>query len=85
MVATQGEISWVDADATFRRAMRELGVPFLEGVLEPRFWRHEAAPGRRIQLSERRISAGAGCHSTTRPSSTGSFGGLFPPACGVPT
>jgi hypothetical protein len=28
-LATAGEISWVDADATFRRAMRELGVPFL--------------------------------------------------------
>ncbi len=28
-LATEGAISWVDADATFRRAMRELGVPFL--------------------------------------------------------
>lgn len=28
-LATTGQISWVDADATFRRAMRELGVPFL--------------------------------------------------------
>jgi len=28
-LATTGEISWVDADALFRRAMRELGVPFL--------------------------------------------------------
>lgn len=28
-LATDGKISWVDADATFRRAMRELGVPFL--------------------------------------------------------
>ncbi len=28
-LATTGAISWVDADATFRRAMRELGVPFL--------------------------------------------------------
>ncbi|HEX8804253.1 MAG TPA: DUF1353 domain-containing protein [Acidimicrobiales bacterium] len=27
--AVTGEISWVDADGTFRRAMRELGVPFL--------------------------------------------------------
>ena len=28
-LATAGEISWVDADALFRRAMRDLGVPFL--------------------------------------------------------
>lgn len=27
--AAAGEMSWVDADAVFRRAMRELGVPFL--------------------------------------------------------
>jgi hypothetical protein len=27
--ATAGEISWIDADAVFRRAMRELEVPFL--------------------------------------------------------
>ena len=28
-LATKGDISWVDADALFRRAMRDLGVPFL--------------------------------------------------------
>jgi hypothetical protein len=28
-LASKGEISWVDADALFRRAMRDLGVPFL--------------------------------------------------------
>ena len=28
-LATKGEISWVDADALFQRAMRDLGVPFL--------------------------------------------------------
>jgi hypothetical protein len=28
-LATKGEIDWVDADALFRRAMRDLGVPFL--------------------------------------------------------
>jgi hypothetical protein len=27
--ATTGQISWIDADAVFRRAMRELEVPFL--------------------------------------------------------
>ena len=27
--AADGQMSWVDADAVFRRAMRELGVPFL--------------------------------------------------------
>jgi hypothetical protein len=27
--AAAGEMSWIDADAVFRRAMRELGVPFL--------------------------------------------------------
>ncbi len=28
-LAADGSISWVDADALFRRAMRDLGVPFL--------------------------------------------------------
>lgn len=28
-LATKGEISWIDADALFQRAMRDLGVPFL--------------------------------------------------------
>jgi hypothetical protein len=28
-LASTGQISWVDADALFRRAMRDLGVPFL--------------------------------------------------------
>lgn len=28
-LAAKGELSWIDADAIFRRALRELGVPFL--------------------------------------------------------